>query len=107
MIPPRLRPAVSCWSTGLWYPRGTGRGGTALFAGKHRDTGFSLQVAATLVGDLLAVSGPVPGSRHDIHAWRQSFFPEAFAERDSMADLGYVGSGMLTPRRKPLPAELP
>ncbi|MFI1301604.1 transposase family protein [Streptomyces noursei] len=44
---------------------------------------------------------PVPGSRHDIHAWRQSHFPEAFAERQSIADLGYIGSGLLTPRRKP------
>jgi hypothetical protein len=75
--------------------------GAALFSGKHRDTGFNLQVAATLAGDLLAVSAPVPGSRHDMHAWRQSSFPEAFTQRDSMADLGYVGSGMRTPRRKP------
>ncbi|MFF9756798.1 transposase family protein [Streptomyces sp. NPDC014344] len=42
--------------------------GTALFSGKHRDTGFNLQVAATLAGDLLTVSAPVPGSRHDMHA---------------------------------------
>ncbi|MEU5307059.1 hypothetical protein AB0G88_41145, partial [Streptomyces noursei] len=25
----------------------------------------------------------------------------AFAERQSIADLGYIGSGLLTPRRKP------
>ncbi|MEU2159444.1 transposase family protein [Streptomyces sp. NPDC019396] len=75
--------------------------GTTLFSGKHRDTGFNLQVAATLAGDLLAVSAPVPGSRHDIHAWRQSEFPDAFAEREGIGDLGYVGSGLLTPRRKP------
>ncbi|MFD5110434.1 transposase family protein, partial [Streptomyces cinereoruber] len=79
--------------------------GTTMFSGKHRDTGFNLQIAATLAGDLLAVSGPVPGSRHDMHAWRRSSFPEAFAERESMADLGYVGSGLLTPRRKPLGQE--
>jgi hypothetical protein len=75
--------------------------GTTMFSGKHRDTGFNLQVAATLAGELLAVSAPVPGSRHDMHAWRQSHFPEAFAEREGMGDLGYVGSGLLTPRRKP------
>jgi hypothetical protein len=38
---------------------------------------------------------------HDMYAWRQSYFPEAFAEREGMGDLGYVGSGMLTARRKP------
>ncbi|WP_331751241.1 transposase family protein (plasmid) [Streptomyces globisporus] len=51
--------------------------------------------------DLLAVSEPVPGSRHDMHAWRPSGFPEAFTEREGMGDLGYVGSGLLTPKHKP------
>ncbi|MFE4868217.1 transposase family protein [Streptomyces sp. NPDC056682] len=66
--------------------------GTTMFSGKHRDTGFNLQVAAPLAGDLLAVSDPVPGSRHDMHAWRHSGFPKAFAEREGMGDMGYVGS---------------
>ncbi|MBX9399531.1 transposase family protein [Streptomyces sp. TRM72054] len=44
--------------------------GTELFSGKHRDARFNLQVAATLDGDLLAVSAPVPGSWHDTRAWR-------------------------------------
>ncbi|MCZ0991856.1 transposase family protein [Streptomyces noursei] len=75
--------------------------GTTMFCGKHRDTGFNLQSPPPLAGDLLAVCAPVPGSRHDIHAWRQSHFPEAFAEREGIGDLGYAGSGLLTPRRKP------
>ncbi|MCY0923931.1 hypothetical protein OS965_38360 [Streptomyces sp. H27-G5] len=77
------------------------RGTYPVTSGKHRDTGFNLQIAATLAGDLLAVSTPVPGSRHDMHAWRQSGFPDAFADREGVGDLGYVGSGMITPRRKP------
>jgi hypothetical protein len=81
--------------------------GTSMFSGKHRDTGFNLQVAATLSGDLLAVSEPVPGARHDLYAWRQSHFPETFAEREGIGDLGYVGSGMLTARRKPPGQERP
>ncbi|MEV6332800.1 transposase family protein [Streptomyces sp. NPDC051909] len=75
--------------------------GARLFSGKHRDTGFNLQVAATLAGDLRAVSAPVPDSRHDMHAWHQSSFPRAFAEREGIGDVGYVGSGLITPRRKP------
>lgn len=78
-----------------------------MFSGKHRDTGFNLQVAATLAGDLIAVSAPVPGARHDMHAWRRSGFPDAFAEREDVGALGYVGSGMLTARRKPPGQERP
>ncbi len=77
--------------------------GTTMFSGKHRDTGFNLQVAATLAGDLLAVSAPVPGSRHEMHAWRQS----AFAEREGMGDLGYIGSGLLAPPRTTAQATWP
>jgi hypothetical protein len=47
--------------------------GTELCSGKHRDTGFDLQVAATLDGDLLAVA--VSGSWHDARAWRESPLP--------------------------------
>ncbi|MFE4924714.1 transposase family protein [Streptomyces sp. NPDC056661] len=75
--------------------------GTTMFSGKHRDTGFNLQIAATPAGELLAVSAPDPGSRHDTYAWRRSSFPEVFADRESMGDLGYIGTGMLTARRKP------
>ncbi|WP_189971913.1 transposase family protein [Streptomyces violascens] len=75
--------------------------GTRIFSGKHRDTGFNLQIAATLAGDLLAVSEPVPGSRHDTFAWGQSHFPEAFAEREKLRDLSYLGTGMHTGRRRP------
>ncbi|MFE5948689.1 transposase family protein [Streptomyces sp. NPDC056480] len=81
--------------------------GTRMFSGKDRDTGFNLQVAATPAGDLLAVSSPVPGSRHDMHAWRESGFAEVFGDRDTMGDLGYLGSGMLTARRKPPGQERP
>src|SRR5262249_26589587 len=75
--------------------------GPTMFSGKHRDPGFTLQLAATLAGDLLAVSAPVPGSRHDAFAWSHSHFPEAFAEREKLGDLGYIGTAIRTGRRKP------
>ncbi|MEV6841795.1 transposase family protein [Streptomyces sp. NPDC051133] len=81
--------------------------GTTLFSGKHRDTGFNLQVAATLAGDLLAGAQPVPGSRHDVYAWRQSALPEIFTGRESIGDLGYAGTGLLTGRQKPPGGERP
>ncbi|WP_331751517.1 transposase family protein (plasmid) [Streptomyces globisporus] len=37
--------------------------GTTMFSGKHRDTGFNLQLTATLAAGRLAVSEPAPGSR--------------------------------------------
>ena len=45
---------------------------TDLYSGKHRDTGFNLQIATTLTGRLLAVGTPIPGARHDAHAWAAS-----------------------------------
>nr|WP_221524542.1 transposase family protein [Streptomyces sp. 3211] len=67
--------------------------GTSLWSGKHRDTGFNLQVAATPASDLITVSTPVPGSWHDVHTWNDSAFPKAFADRESIGDLGYLGTG--------------
>ncbi|MGA5135451.1 transposase family protein [Streptomyces olivoreticuli] len=90
---------VTTWD---WADEGTGS-----FSGKHRDTGFNLQAAATLAGDLLAVSGPVPGVRHDMHAWRTSHSSEVSQDREPMGDLGYASSGMLTARRKPPGQEHP
>jgi hypothetical protein len=47
---------VTTWD---WADRGT-----ELYSGKHRDTGFNLQIASTLDGNLLAVSArhPAPGT---------------------------------------------
>ncbi|MFD4578085.1 transposase family protein [Streptomyces sp. NPDC058417] len=81
--------------------------GTSMFSGKHRDTGFNLQVAATLAGNLHSVSTPVPSSRHDIHARRESHSPDTFAEREGIGDLGYIGSSLITPRRKPPTENVP
>ncbi|MFI1259280.1 transposase family protein [Streptomyces netropsis] len=72
-----------------------------MFSGKHHDTGCNVQVAATLAGELLAVAAPIPGARHDAHAWWQSGLAETFTDPDTVGDLGYIGCGMLTARRKP------
>ncbi|MEU8837433.1 transposase family protein, partial [Streptomyces sp900116325] len=75
--------------------------GTSLWLGNHRNTGFNLQVAATSAGNLIAVSGPLPGSWHDVQAWNASGFPKAFGDRENIGDLGHLGADMLTGRRKP------
>jgi len=77
-----------------------------LYSGKHRDTGFNLQIAATLGGRLLAVGDPVPGKRHDAHAWAASGLAQTLDGIDVLADLGYVGLHLLTGTKKPAAREL-
>jgi hypothetical protein len=77
-----------------------------LYSGKHRDTGFNLQIAATLDGRLLAVGEPVPGIRHDAYAWTASGLAQRLADLDILADLGYLGLGLLTGTRTPPGGEL-
>jgi hypothetical protein len=78
-----------------------------LFSGKHHDTGFNLQIGATLGGNLVAVGAPVPGVRHDAHAWQASGLAQLLAGLDHLADLGYVGvKEMLTGYKRPPGGEL-
>ncbi|MFJ4866319.1 hypothetical protein [Streptomyces sp. NPDC088748] len=53
------------------------------------------------------MSTPVPGSWHDVHTWNDSAFLKVFADRESIGDLGYLGTGRLTGRRKPPGQERP
>lgn len=78
-----------------------------LYSGKRHDTGLNLQVAATLGGALVAVGTPVPGARHDAHAWAASGLADTLRDHDVLADLGYVGCGLLTGTKKPPGRELP
>jgi len=77
-----------------------------LYSGKHRDTGFNLQIAATMDGRLLAVATPVPGARHDAHAWPASGLATILHGMHVLADLGYLGTGVLTGTRTPARGEL-
>ncbi|MFE4582186.1 transposase family protein [Streptomyces chartreusis] len=99
---PRPLPAVSCWSTAPWCPPGTGQASAPRCSPGSIATPASTARSPPLSPDTYGRSPlPSPGSRHDTYAWRQSHFPKAFTERDSMGDLDYVGTGMFTARRKP------
>ncbi|GAU71622.1 transposase [Streptomyces sp. NBRC 110611] len=52
-------------------------------------------------GVLLAVFAPVPDSWHYVRAWRESGFRAMSANRGTIGDPGYIGTGILTGRRKP------
>jgi hypothetical protein len=78
-----------------------------LFSAKHADHGMNLQVAGLWSGhQLVTVGEPVPGARHDAHAWAASGLAERLADFDIVGDLGYLGLGLTTGTRKPPGAEL-
>jgi hypothetical protein len=76
-----------------------------LYSGKHHDTGFNLQVAASLSGRLLAIGTPIPGARHDTHAWTASGLAATLDGMHVAADLGHIGTGILTGTRTPAGGE--
>jgi hypothetical protein len=78
-----------------------------LYSAKHGDHGINLQIAGTWSGhQLVAVGDPVPGARHDAHAWAASGLAERLTGLHVVGDLGYLGLGLTTGTRKPAGAEL-
>lgn len=84
---------LPCWS---WA------GHRELYSGKHKTTGKNVQVASTLEGELVWISDPVDGSRHDMFCLRESGAITADIAGNWLGDKGYVGSGMITPYKKPV-----
>jgi len=86
-----------CWS---W------RDHPELYSGKRKTTGYNLQVACDLDGDLSWVADPVNGNRHDIAALDISGVLDGLDPADWIGDKGYIGADMLTPIRKPAHRDL-
>lgn len=75
--------------------------GKTNFSGKHKRAGFNHQVICTLDGKLLASTDPLPGARHDAHAFRAHGLAQLL-DSSTLADKGHVGLGLATPsKRKP------
>ncbi|WP_188360435.1 transposase family protein [Rothia aerolata] len=73
----------------------------ANFLGKHRRTGLTYQVICTLDGKLSAITGPLPGARHDAHVFRAHGL-DRLLDSSTLADKGYAGLGLAAPTlRKP------
>jgi DDE superfamily endonuclease/Helix-turn-helix of DDE superfamily endonuclease len=83
---------LPCWSWAA-HPE--------LRSGKHKTTGLNVQVLGTLDGELVWISDPVDGSRHDTYCLRESGALPADAAGNWTGDKGYVGTGVLTPIKKP------
>ena len=73
------------------------------YSGKHRRHGMNLQVISTPEGEILWVSGPLPGAVHDLTAARICGIIRELAAAGLivLADKGYHGAGdhILTPYR--------
>jgi hypothetical protein len=77
-----------------------------LRSGKHKTTGHSHQFVCDLAGELMYVSDPLPGKTHDAKAIVELGLTEILREDNSLADKGYIGTGPVTPFRKPPGSEL-
>ncbi len=96
---------------GTLTPTGNRAAHPVLYSGKRHRAGAALQVLTDLTGRLLHVADPLPGSIHDAAAWRESGLADALAEHlasgpGGIGDLGYLGTGLLTPIRRPPGGEL-
>jgi DDE superfamily endonuclease/Helix-turn-helix of DDE superfamily endonuclease len=73
------------------------------YSGKHRRHGMNLQVISAPDGEIVWVSGPLPGSVHDLTAARIWGIVRELAAAGliTLADKGYTGAGqhVLTPYR--------
>ena len=69
--------------------------GRPFYSGKHRKHGMNLQVIATPDGDIVWVSGPLPGAVHDLTAARIWGIVRELAGCGLviLADKGYTGAG--------------
>jgi hypothetical protein len=77
-----------------------------LRSGKHKTTGHNHQVGATLSGRLLFITDPLPGKTHDTRAFRENDLDKHLAIANGFGDKGYLGTGLVTPFRKPPGGEL-
>ena len=57
---------------GFLAPTWDWKNATGMFSAKHDQAGFNIQVATAVRGTVAAVGDPVPGARHDAHAFHAS-----------------------------------
>ncbi|WP_237224527.1 transposase family protein [Rothia nasisuis] len=80
----------------IWNWRSQGK---INFSGKHKRAGFNHQVICTLDGKLLAITDPLPGARHDAHAFKAHGLDQLL-DVSTLADKGYVGLNLATPTKR-------
>jgi len=78
-----------------------------LWSRKHGTTGFNAQLVGLLDGSAVYISDPLDGRTHDAAAFATTPVAEIVrASGGGIADKGYQGCGMVTPRKTPPRGEL-
>jgi hypothetical protein len=72
----------------------------------RQTTGHAHQFVCDLFGNLMHISDPLPGSTHDAKAIHATGLSELLGDDNAIGDKGYIGTGILTPYRKPAGGEL-
>jgi len=74
---------------------------------KHKTTGFNAQLISLLDGNAVWISGPLPGKTHDAKAFNETGTADIVKESGGgFGDKGYQGTGLVTPKKKPIGGEL-
>jgi hypothetical protein len=94
-------PATALLVDGTLIPTGHRAGRPELYSGRRHRSGMNVQVVADLGGRVITASYPVSGSICDLEAFRAWGLAERLDTRDTVADKGYQGTGMITPTKKP------
>jgi len=101
---PKLRPALRAAGTaghafvvldGTLIPIDRVAADRPFYSGKHRKHGMNLQVIASPAGEILWVSGALPGAVHDLTAARIWGIVRELAAAGliTLSDKGYIGAG--------------
>lgn len=90
-----------------FVPTGNRRAtGKVNYSGKRHRQCLSVHVACDLRGRLIAVSGPVPGARHDFAALVICGWGDLLGCANWVADTAYIATNAITPVKKPIRREL-
>ena len=91
---------------GTDVPTGNRTEGKENYSGKRRRQGLSIQVASDVHGNLLCVSDPVPGARHDRAAIMLCDWESVLDTSCWIADPAYISTSAITPMKRPQGQEL-
>jgi hypothetical protein len=105
-IAEELRPGGQYIVDGTLLPCWSWASETGMYSGKHKTTGMNVQVVCTPDGELVWISDPIEGARHDGFCLDESGALDGLNHRDWIGDKGYVGRNMITPIKKTAAREM-
>jgi DDE superfamily endonuclease/Helix-turn-helix of DDE superfamily endonuclease len=96
-----------CLVDGTITPCWSYKGHDELWSRKKSTTGFSAQLVCLLTGNPVYISDPLDGHVHDATAYAETAVKNIVeSSGGGIADKGYQGTGLITPRKKPKGGEL-